>query len=655
MRVFSGGPPPPVIFVAIDSGTIKKVGKWPIPRGLYAEALEQIRREEPGAILMDIDFSSKGPDPEEDRRLIEAVRNTKNIVLAVQMVERPAQEGATVRSVSLPMPGLMGASPALGSIIFTVDPDGVVRRLPEPIDFIDEIYYPMGMVGARILNPGISFDHEDNALIAMSPGILRSLPEVSFQTVLEGGFKPGIFRDRIVILGANTPELHDYWLTPIGIVPGIYIQAAVVQTVLNRSWYLRSDKLATVAALVVVSLLIGQIMGRIEWRKGLLFLAVFLVLLLITAALFAYGGRMIPVVPLAAVALLQYPVHVAVQTRGAERKLALTREKTEAILKFSELKAAEDAGREDYLVPLILLRQVLDLRQVHLFRHDGNIDPAWKVETVFGEKPEMKDLLENVSDVMAGGEVLCLHEAGSSSAHVLIPMMTSRSRHGVLFVEGSWSILGDQENVRLLFSYATQASYFFETWELDQRIKSLYSNTIKAITRALDSRDYYTSAHSELSLEYVEKFGRACGLDRVQIESLHIGTLLHDIGKIGIPDGILNKKGKLDAKEWDVLKQHPVIGFEIIKDLPFPHDVKMIVRHHHEKFDGTGYPDGLKGDQIPLLVRIFSVLDTYEALIGVRPYKEPMEPELARKVLVNDSGPHFDPQIVDLFQSIFRN
>jgi putative nucleotidyltransferase with HDIG domain len=654
LRTFAQGTPPPVTFVAIDSNTIKKLGKWPIPREHYARVLGRVQEDGSGAVLMDIDFSSEGPDPEWDKALTQAVRRGKNIVLAVQMEERVVLDGALVRSLSLPIPGLMEATPLLGSITFEVDPDGVVRKMPEPIDIIDEIYQPLGIVGARIIDPEVSLDFPDGALISMSYRNLESLTVVPFSSVLEGEFKPGVFLDRIVLVGATTPELHDFWMTPIGVIPGIYIQAAVIETALNRSWFTRSGKVSTVAAIVIISLILGQLFGRTRRLKGLFYLGGYLVLLTVAVVIFASVNKLINVIPLFSLALLQYPIHLALHARGTERILELTREKTDALLKFSELKAVEDAGRDDYLVPLVLLRQVLNLERIYLFRSDSTANPPWKVETVLGEEPAEESAdAAIVREVMERGEIVSVHKDSSGTGCVYVPMMTSRSKYGVLFVEGSWRILKDHENARILFSYATQASYYLETWELDQRVKSLYTNTIKAITRALDSRDYYTSAHSELSLEYVEKFGRACGLDRVQIEALHIGTLLHDIGKIGIPDDVLNKNDKLTKEEFEIIKQHPVIGYEIIKDLPFPPDVKMIVQYHHERFDGSGYPDGLKGDQIPLLVRIFSILDTYEALIGVRPYKDPMLAEGAKSVLRESAGSQFDPELLSTFLSVF--
>jgi len=244
----------------------------------------------------------------------------------------------------------------------------------------------------------------------------------------------------------------------------------------------------------------------------------------------------------------------------------------------------------------------------------------------------------------------CLTEAKDSGGTIiLVPLATVRQTLGVLYAESRRSVDTEDEDVRLLLSFATQTAYFLESLALDLRVKDLYVNTIRAISRALDSKDQYTSAHSELSVDHVERFGRMCGLDREQIESLHVGALLHDIGKIGVPDKILAKKGNLSGEEYEVIRNHPIIGSDIVRGLPFPDEVKKIILHHHERYDGTGYPDGLRGEEIPLLDRNFSKLDVFEALVGFRPYRDPLDTPQAVALLKEGSGTQFDPELVDIF------
>ena len=127
------------------------------------------------------------------------------------------------------------------------------------------------------------------------------------------------------------------------------------------------------------------------------------------------------------------------------------------------------------------------------------------------------------------------------------------------------------------------------------------------------------------------------------------GAFLHDIGKIGIPDKILLKNDRLNDDEWKQMKLHPILGKELIADMPWFNDALDVVVHHHEKFDGTGYPDNLKGNDIPLNARIFAIIDVFDALISIRPYKNPFSYDEAIKIMKNSSGTHFDPTLLDIF------
>jgi HD-GYP domain-containing protein (c-di-GMP phosphodiesterase class II) len=143
--------------------------------------------------------------------------------------------------------------------------------------------------------------------------------------------------------------------------------------------------------------------------------------------------------------------------------------------------------------------------------------------------------------------------------------------------------------------------------------------------------------------------GRRLGLDDRQLESIHRSGLLHDIGKLGVPVEILDKPGLLTAEEMDVMKQHPAIGARIVAPISAYADVIAAVRHHHEHYDGSGYPDGLAGEAIPLIARIFAVADVFDALASPRPYREAWGPERVLDYIVRGAGTQFDPQVVEAF------
>jgi response regulator RpfG family c-di-GMP phosphodiesterase len=184
------------------------------------------------------------------------------------------------------------------------------------------------------------------------------------------------------------------------------------------------------------------------------------------------------------------------------------------------------------------------------------------------------------------------------------------------------------------------------------QLQTTYRATLRALGSALDTRDVGTEAHSRRVHGYALAAARAYGLSEAEMTHLAHGVLLHDIGKIGIPDAILLKPGKLTGEEWAIMRRHPEIGAQLIRDIPFLEGALPVVRHHHERWDGTGYPDHLRGDEIPVGARIFAVVDAFDAMTVDRPYSTAIAFDAARTELRRSAGSHFDPAIVEAFLEI---
>ena len=185
-----------------------------------------------------------------------------------------------------------------------------------------------------------------------------------------------------------------------------------------------------------------------------------------------------------------------------------------------------------------------------------------------------------------------------------------------------------------------------------QQTERSYEHTLQALGAAIDLRDNETAGHSQRVCRYSLEIARAMRWPDKELGSLARGAYLHDIGKLGTPDGILLKPGPLTAAERRVMQQHVQIGFDIVKGIPFLADAAEIVLMHHERFDGSGYPRGLKEEKILLGARIFAVADTLDAITSDRPYHRASSFESARETIRHLSGSHFDPQVVDVFLSI---
>jgi putative nucleotidyltransferase with HDIG domain len=176
--------------------------------------------------------------------------------------------------------------------------------------------------------------------------------------------------------------------------------------------------------------------------------------------------------------------------------------------------------------------------------------------------------------------------------------------------------------------------------------------TLLGLVSALDLRERNTRLHSQRVREYTELIADRFGVDKKAKREIGFGALLHDVGKIAVPDQILLKPDKLTDDEWKEMRKHPDAGYRIVKRIGFLKEAAEVVHAHHERYDGKGYPRGLKGDEIPLGARLFMVADVYDALTSVRPYRSPMMYEEAAAEIKRQSGSHFDPAIVDTFIAI---
>lgn len=183
---------------------------------------------------------------------------------------------------------------------------------------------------------------------------------------------------------------------------------------------------------------------------------------------------------------------------------------------------------------------------------------------------------------------------------------------------------------------------------------SIMLKTIKALITALEAKDSYTSGHSQRVAFWSKKMGEALGLSKEDQFTLHLSAILHDIGKIGMPDKILHKSGSLLKMEYRTAKEHTVIGSKIVAEIDELREVASAIRHHHERHDGKGYPDGLKGAAIPLLARILAIVDAYEAIVSQRSYRAKKPSEIALEEIAMHSGRQFDPNLVEIFIDVVQ-
>jgi putative nucleotidyltransferase with HDIG domain len=212
--------------------------------------------------------------------------------------------------------------------------------------------------------------------------------------------------------------------------------------------------------------------------------------------------------------------------------------------------------------------------------------------------------------------------------------------------------LFNQDDLDLFRSIADSAALAVNNAQLVADLQNSYDLTLDALSAALDTRDRETEGHSRRVVEYTARLAQQIGLDKETIKSIRRGALIHDVGKIGVPDAVLNKPAPLDVDERKIIERHPQTGYYMLADIPYLQEEIKIVVCHHEKWDGTGYPFGLRGEQIALGARLFSIADTFDALTSDRPYRQGRPYEAARKIIEDESGKQFDPQAVNAFLAI---
>ena len=273
--------------------------------------------------------------------------------------------------------------------------------------------------------------------------------------------------------------------------------------------------------------------------------------------------------------------------------------------------------------------------------------------------------METIMQVMESGELIYISQ-GQSMIQACLPIQTPIRKYGALWInipEGHHHKPTNPADLQTLVNQTAMALerslLLVESRQQAQEIKnaytmleSTYDQTLASLTSALDARDSETEGHSLRVSQLVAQLGETLGFSRELLKVLERGSLLHDIGKIGISDSILHKAGPLDEEEWKIMRQHPDIGARIVEGIPFLEETIPLIRHHQERWNGTGYPLGLKGDEIPDLARIFAVVDAYDALTNDRPYRKKISSDDALQYLRAHAGVLFDPEMVDIFEKL---
>ena len=314
--------------------------------------------------------------------------------------------------------------------------------------------------------------------------------------------------------------------------------------------------------------------------------------------------------------------------------------------------------------------------------------PSGNLETVYEKNLETDDALSAgagishtiVDKVVETGEPVLINDVADDPnlqaqesivaldlrSIVAIPLhysqtYLSRAPHpeplmGIIYVDArSARRRFSQEDFDLLLAFSYQGAISLENAKLHRDLQENYLELMLSLAEAVEIKDRYTRGHSELVSRFSVAIAEEMELTEREIEEIERGGMLHDVGKIGIDEAILSKPGRLTDEEFEIIRMHPVYGAKIVEPISFLSNVKDMVLHHHERTNGSGYPDGLKGSEISLGARIIAVCDVFEGLTSHRPYRDPMTPEEVVALLEEEAGPILDADVVEIFLRIYRD
>ena len=266
-----------------------------------------------------------------------------------------------------------------------------------------------------------------------------------------------------------------------------------------------------------------------------------------------------------------------------------------------------------------------------------------------------------VGSVAQSGEPLIIHGRADISSikgrkkyekvnSICVPLKTRKGVIGVVNLNRKEDANPfTEDNLKLLFTMANDAASAIENATLYQNLHESYLSIIRALVSALELKDSYTSGHSESVSRYAVALAKGLKLSPQEIDSIEVAAILHDIGKIGVHESILNKSEKLNDEEWKEMRRHPEFSYKILKEVNFPWKIKPLIYAHHERYNGKGYPAGLKGEKIPLGARILAVADTFAAITSDRAYRKGLSKEVAIEELKRVAGTQLDPELVKVF------
>ncbi len=646
--------PPPgrkVVVVLASEPSMFAIREWPWPRGIHAELLQRLRLAD--VVAMDITMSDLS-DPVEDGKYVAAVERFGHVVQAVYHV--PADGGGD--QLVPPFPALAAKVAGTGITNLPDEPNGIYRDAYLYWEVSGKLVpsFPTAVWKAAGNRPLEVVRHNGRPGVALPAGQARLNENLSFKIhhpqpeipvyeyidVYNGKYPEETFRNAIVFVGVNAIGATDHY--PIGlsrVLPATLYNAHTLLTLMHGWIPAQAPRWWVVAAAGLLAAAGAGIGWARSLRRGWVLAAAAAFLWLGIAALAFYHGRtwLPPVLPLGALLAAFFTTSV-IQLRAVSGEWRVSHLSIESLLALggADMGSQEDISFPDYLASRWkLLEPWSGIQLLEPYADKDNPE----VRFVLGEMAKGKA-------EEAGGANPATHIASLDENRLLLRLPETRTGEERFAVLG-WRGRKSPETVKGVSALVVSAAMHFKAREEGKARRKLFLDVILLIMGAVDAKDPTTAGHSERVADLARGLARDIGLPPKEVDEVYFAGLLHDVGKIGIPDRILNFPQRLSTQDMEIMHQHPEIGAAIMGKIELPAAVRSGIAEHHERLDGTGYPHRMKSGELSLAGRIIKIADVYDALMSKRQYKESMPKELVYKAMTQGAGKEFDATLLGVF------
>ncbi|MEW6535691.1 MAG: CHASE2 domain-containing protein [Candidatus Auribacterota bacterium] len=600
-----------------------------------------------------------------------------------------------------------------GHINAIPDSDGKIRRIPFMLYNNNTIYYPMsfeafleyrgidktevhfGKHSVVVRDMVIPLD-EDNCLpinyfnpetaidfmhLDLPDFSVDTIRFYSFSDVVDNKIPAKNFANKIVLIGQTSHGLTnaDECVTPFDIIFGLFLQGSLINSYLNNEFIHRWNRLYSTFLIFIFSILIGLGISKLNFFKTTLVSTLIASLYsFIAIYLFIKFNFILEIVPIIFAIFLHFAINLVKKLQDAfsvilkkDEELGIINKVGERILDICEVSDTPSLIIENIFEALPAEAALLYIKQDddhHSMIRKGEI---FKEDCELGLKKELIEVVEHLKCTLVTTQrPIVMNDVGASitansslisctleriHSLLLVPMVVHQETIGIICLCNKLHPVSGKlveftnDDLTLLKSILSQSAVSLENFLLYNNLRDFFLNTIKSLVASIDAKDQYTAGHSERVTAISEMIGAEMRLTPTELENLRISAILHDVGKIGISDSILCSTSRLTDEEFEVIKSHPVKGEDILKHVNEFIGIIPGVKHHHERFDGRGYPDGLKGKDIPLTARIIAIADTFDAMTSNRTYRKRLDVEFALNEIRRCAGTQFDPELVEYF------